>query len=81
MISSPAYEKSRTQAMLQGHLEERHLVVKNLLKLRFGVDEALSQLVEPLVQIPTEESLRLLMQCSREDLLAQFKQTGTPKIH
>ena len=67
--------------MLQGHLEERHLVVKNLLKLRFGVDEALSQLIEPLVQMPPKESLQLLMQCSREYLLAQFNQTGTPKTH
>jgi len=78
-------KKSRTQAMFegfkQGHLEERYSVVENLLKLRFGVDETLSQLVKPLVLMSQEESLRLLIQCSREELLAQFKQTGTPKIH
>ena len=84
MILSPAYEKSRTQALLegmlqgreqgiqQGHLEERDLVVKNLLKLRFGVDETLSTLVKPLVQMSQEESLRLLMQASREELIARF---------
>ncbi|OQY44448.1 MAG: hypothetical protein B6247_30225 [Candidatus Parabeggiatoa sp. nov. 2] len=75
MILSPVYEKSRNQAMLQGHIEERYSVVENLLKLRFGIDEALSQLIEPLVQMPREESLQLLMQCSREELLAQFEQT------
>jgi len=75
MILSPAYEKSRNQAMLQGHIEERYSVVENLLKLRFGVDETLSQLVKPLVLMSQEESLRLLMQCSREELLAQFEQT------
>ena len=36
MILSPAYEKSRTQAILQ----ERHSVVEKLLNLRFGVDAA-----------------------------------------
>ena len=77
MTLSPAYEKSRMQTILQ----ERQFYVENLLKLRFGVDEALSQLVEPLVQMPREESLQLLMQCQREELLAQFKLTGTPKIH
>ena len=91
MILSPAYEKSRNQAMLEGmqiglllglqqslqsqksHLDKQ--LIENLLKLRFGIDEALSQLIEPLVQMPREESLQLLMQCSREELLAQFEQT------
>ena len=77
MILSPAYEKSRTQAILQ----ERHSVVEKLLNLRFGVDETLSQLVNPLVQMSLEESLRLLMQASREELLAKVKQTETPKTH
>jgi len=82
MILSPAYEKSRTQALLegmlqgreQGQLDERHFYIKNLLKLRFGVDEELSQLIEPLVQMPHEESLQMLTQCSREELLAKLKQ-------
>ena len=84
MILSPAYEKSRTQALLegmlrgqkqgvqQGHLEERHSVVEKMLKLRFGVDETLSQVIEPLVQLPQEESLRLLMQASRYKLLERL---------
>jgi hypothetical protein len=90
MTLSPAYEKSRHQAILEGmqiglllglqqslQSESRHLdkqLIEYLLKLRFGVDEALSQLIEPLVQMPPKESLQLLMQCSREDLLAQFNQ-------
>jgi hypothetical protein len=44
----------------------------NMLKLRFGVDETLSQVIEPLVQMSQEESLRLLMQESRDELLAKF---------
>ncbi|MDM8563908.1 hypothetical protein QUF54_11195 [Candidatus Marithioploca araucensis] len=43
-----------------------------MLKLRFGVDETLSQVIEPLVQMPQEESLRLLMQASREKLLERL---------
>jgi len=79
MILSPAYEKSRNQLLLQ----ERQFYVENLLKLRFGIDEALSQLIEPLVQMPREESLHLLMQCSREELLDQFNKMGkvSPKMH
>ncbi len=91
MILSPAYEKSRTQAIVegvlkgqeQGRLDERKFYVNNLMKLRFGIDEALSQLIDPLVHMPHEESLRLLMHCSREELLAQMNEKGeiSPKTH
>jgi len=83
MILSPAYEKSRNEAMLQGRLDERQFYIANLLKSRFGTDDALSQLIEPLVHMPHEKSLHLLLHSSREELLAQFNQTGevSPKIH
>ena len=80
MNLSRAYFKWREETLLQGlqkglqqgHLEERHLLVENMLKLRFGVDETLSQVIEPLVQMPQEESLRLLMQASRDKLLERL---------
>ena len=65
-------QKGLQKGLQQGHLEERHLLVENMLKLRFGVDETLSQVIEPLVQMPQEESLRLLMQASRDKLLERL---------
>ncbi|OQY44449.1 MAG: hypothetical protein B6247_30230 [Candidatus Parabeggiatoa sp. nov. 2] len=73
MILSPAYEKSRNQAMLQGRLETQRVFVKSWLQSRFGeIDKALSQVVESLVQLPPEESTRLLPKLFREELLARF---------
>ena len=48
-------------------------MVGNLLRLRFeSVDEELSQVIEPLLKLPPEEYSRLLLQLSREELLARF---------
>ena len=68
------WQGGHQEGLQQGHLAERHSVIKNLLKLRFGVDKSLSALVKPLVQMSSEESLQLLMQASREELLARFGQ-------
>ena len=81
MIWSPAYEKSRTLALLegmlqgreQGRLETQRVFVKSRLQSRFGkIDSALSAVVESLIQLPPEESTRLLPKLSREELLARF---------
>jgi len=73
MTLSPAYEKSRMQAILQGRLETQRVFVKSWLQSRFGeIDKALSPVVESLVQLPPEESTRLLPKLSREELLARF---------
>ena len=95
MILSPAYEKSRTLALLegmlqgreqgreqgiqqgiqQGRLETQRVFVKSWLQSRFGkIDSALSAVVESLIQLPPEESTRLLPKLSREELLARFGQ-------
>jgi len=83
MILSPAYEKSRTEALVegmlqgreQGRLETQRLFVTSWLQSRFGkIDNALSQVVESLIQLPPEESTHLLPKLSREELLARFGQ-------
>jgi len=69
MILSPAYEKSRTQAIRQ----TQRVFVKSWLQSRFGeIDKALSPVVESLVQLPPKESTRLLPKLSREEFLARF---------
>lgn len=61
------------EGVREGSLQKRRLVVGNLLRLRFGaVDEELSRVIEPLLQLPPEEYSRLLLQLSREELLARF---------
>jgi hypothetical protein len=48
-------------------------IVENLLTLRFGgIDEGLSRVIKRLVQLPPQESSRLILQSSREELLAKL---------
>ncbi len=48
-------------------------MVENLLKVRFGnIDPALENIIEPLLQLPSSESARLLIQLSQEELLRRF---------
>ena len=49
------------------------LVVENLLLVRFGaLDAELSAIIEPVLALPPEEFTPLLLQLSREELLARF---------
>lgn len=70
---SPAYMQWREDTLREGRQE----VVENLLRERFGnVDEALSRVTEPLLQLSSQESVRLVLKLSREDLLARFEITN-----
>ncbi|GAA6615087.1 hypothetical protein [Scytonema sp. NUACC26] len=70
------YERERTNILQQGLQQGQRQVVENLLKVRFGfLDEELSSIVEPMLQLPSNEYSSLLLQLSslsREDLLARF---------
>jgi len=77
MNLSPAYEKWREETLQegvkQGVKQAQHVFVKSWLRSKFGkIDRVLSPVVEPLVQLPLEESARLLSRLSREELLARF---------
>jgi Putative transposase, YhgA-like len=57
----------------------RRQVIENLLKVRFGaLDEALTAIVEPLLNLPAEAYTRLLLESSREELIAHFS-AGNPE--
>jgi len=61
----------------EGVSEERRQVIQNLLQMRFGdLDEALLATVEPLLNLPAEAYTRLLLESSREALIAQFSTEG-----
>lgn len=69
MRLTPLYQQDREQAIQQGE----RLVVENLLKVRFGeLDNQLQAIIEPLLALPPEEFTPLLLQLSREELIARF---------
>lgn len=77
MNLSPVYvqrlEEVAQQGRQEGSLGERRLAIENLLKIRFGsLDEELSRVIEPMLELPPEEYIRLILQLSREELLARF---------
>ena len=54
------------------------LVVENLLRVRFGsLDAELSSAIDRLLSLPPEEFTPLLLQLSREELLARFGQQNS----
>lgn len=66
--------RGREQGIEQGIEQGQRLVVENLLKVRFGeLDEQLAGIIPSLLQLPTEEYTRLLVQLSREELFARFQ--------
>ena len=65
--------EGRKEGEKEGRKEERSIFVENLLQFRFGkIDEALSQVVKRLLNLPPQESSRLILQSSREELLAKL---------
>lgn len=66
---TPAYLEWRKEAVREG----QRFVVENLLRFRFGeLDEELSAIIKPLLELPPEEFMPPLMQLSREELLTRF---------
>jgi len=77
MNLSPAYlqwrEETLEEGVKEGVKQAQRVFVKSWLRARFGkLDKVLSRVVEPLVQLPLEESARLLPRLSRDELLARF---------
>jgi len=76
MRLSPLYEQRLEEATQQGIQQGQRVVVKNLLRARFGsLDEQLEAIIEPVLSLPSEEFTLLLLQLSslsREELLARF---------
>jgi hypothetical protein len=65
---------AKEEGVQKGVTEERKQVIQNLLKMRFGdLDEALTATIEPLLNLPAEEYTRLLLEGSREELIAWFE--------
>ncbi|EDN70318.1 conserved hypothetical protein [Beggiatoa sp. PS] len=68
-------KEGQKEGQKEGRLKTQQVFVKNWLRAKFGkIDKALSKVVKPLVQLSPEESSRLLMRLSREELLEKFGQ-------
>jgi hypothetical protein len=71
MRLSPLYLQDREKAVREGQQQ----VIENLLRVRFGaLDEELLSIVESLLTLSPEEFTPLLLQLSREELLARFQE-------
>jgi hypothetical protein len=69
MNLSQAYVIYEKETLQKGLLEGQRLLVEDLLKSRFGVlDNALSQVIDPLLQLPPEKMSPLLLQGNRDEL-------------
>jgi hypothetical protein len=77
MALSPVYEKWREETLAQGRQEGRQEEIESLLSVKFGdLDAALLSIVPQLLQLPTADRARLILQSSREELLSYFDNHG-----
>ncbi|WP_445305304.1 MULTISPECIES: hypothetical protein [unclassified Microcoleus] len=78
MELSPLYlqrlEEATQRGIEQGIEQSKREILESILQVRFGeIDEELSQLIEPLIQLEPIEIARLIMQLDRPQLLARFE--------
>jgi hypothetical protein len=74
MSLSPAYLKQREEWKQEGQKDGQRLMVESLLAVRFGnLDEELSAIVTPIMELSLTERTQLLLNLSREELLARFR--------
>lgn len=67
------FKRSYQKSFLKGVRNGRRTIIENFLRARFGdLDDELSGIIEPLLELSSEEFAVLLLQLSREELLARF---------
>ncbi|NEQ88495.1 MAG: hypothetical protein F6K26_53840, partial [Moorea sp. SIO2I5] len=67
--------QGKEEGLVQGRQNERRSMVTYLLCSRFGeLDQELLDIIEPLMALSPEEFIPLLLQLSRLELLARFRE-------
>ena len=67
------YQEGYQQGYQQGKQECLRQMIQSFFKVRFGsIDEELSAIVEPMLQLPQDELASLLLAASKEELLERF---------
>ena len=69
-----AKQEGVQQGVQQGVTTERRAIIENLLQVRFGSDDELNSILEPISRLLPQEFTPLLLQLSREELLSRFRQ-------
>jgi hypothetical protein len=67
-------QEGRQEGQQEGIERERRAMIESILQVRFGaVDSQLASIINPLIAMSREEFTPLLLQLSREELLARFE--------
>ncbi len=78
MALSPIYlqqlEDAKQEGVQEGVQQTARTVIENLLQVRFGSDDELNTIIEPISRLTPQEFTPLLLQLSREELLNRFRQ-------
>ena len=70
---SPLFSQRLEEATQLGVQQERQELIENLLTVRFGtIDDQLEAIIEPSLSLLPAELVPLLLQLSRDELLARF---------
>ena len=74
MALSPAYLQWQEETLQQGLQQGQRIMLESILIVRFGsVDEELTQTIDRLLELPSQEAVSLVLQCTREELLERFR--------
>ncbi|MBE9230672.1 hypothetical protein IQ231_02940 [Cuspidothrix issatschenkoi LEGE 03284] len=70
-------QKGRQEGRQEGEKRERRAMAESIFQVRFGkVDPELNKIIDQIITLSREEFTPLLLQLSREELLAMFKTSG-----
>ena len=74
-LKKQGLQEGRQEGRQEGVERERRAMVESIMQVRFGeVDSQLATIINPLITMNREEFTPLLLQLSREELLARFAQ-------
>ena len=73
MALSPAYLQWQEETLRQGLQQGQRMMLESMLAVRFGsVDEELAKTIDRLLELPSQEAVSLVLQCTREELLERL---------
>ena len=66
------------QGIQQGTQQTQRIMIESVLRAKFGeIDRDLAQIIEPLVRLSPQETVQLIMQLNRDELLARFRNSSS----
>jgi hypothetical protein len=69
-----ATQRGIEQGVQRGNQQGQRLMVESMLQVKFGeVDADLAQIIDPLIELPPLERTQLIMELSRSEILARFR--------